>query len=237
MTTRSMTRTLPALVAVSLLALAACTSSASIQPGASTTALNPSAVIAPPASAAASTAASLAPSAAPLSSPEPSVAASSGPTAVPTAIDPCQLVTKDEANKLAAASFADGKEEENKNHLRNCTYGAQTKNVFMVDVLQAPDAATAKAAEAGVKAEFENSAAKGKMSVQEIAQYKGDPNTDCAILRVPSNALQINGIAMYCVKGAVFTGFSDLKFGSAAPGANDVETQMDTVLGRIPLIG
>src|SRR5512140_600877 len=83
----------------------------------------------------------------------PAVPAAASATSAPaqaggpasTSLDPCQLITSQEASQLAGASFGAGVESTEVGGLKMCTYGAQTTNVFLVEVIQAADAATAQA--------------------------------------------------------------------------------------------
>src|SRR5262249_9205232 len=124
-------RTSVALVAISALAVAGCSSSAASP--APTTASSQAAVLP-------SIAASVADTPPPSTQPSPSAEsspvaeASGGPTAVPTSIDPCQLITKEEAGQLAGTTFGAGEESETSGHAKLCVYGGQTKNVFTVTV-------------------------------------------------------------------------------------------------------
>ncbi len=61
-----------------------------------------------------------------------------------TSLDPCEVITSKEASTLAGASFGAGVESVTSGGGNFCTYGANTKNVFMVFVGQAADIATAK---------------------------------------------------------------------------------------------
>ena len=76
-------------------------------------------------------------------SPSPTAPAQLTPSPSANAnLDPCQLVTQQEASQLAGTTFAAGKEEAISSASSMCTYGAQTLNVFTVLVAVAPDAAT-----------------------------------------------------------------------------------------------
>src|ERR1039457_4982289 len=74
----------------------------------------------------------------------PAPAPATSTSATPTNLDPCQLVTQDEASSLAGATFGPGKEESTGGG-KECVYGSQTTNVMDIIVAQAPDAATAQA--------------------------------------------------------------------------------------------
>jgi len=227
---RSTSRAFLALLATSALGFAACTSSGS--PGPSLPALPSLAVVAPPP-------ASEAPSTAPAASdtPQPSDAETEGPSAVATNIDPCQLITNADAGTLAGTTFGAGKESVTKGNAKICTYGAQTKNVFMVVVAIAPSADEAKAQEASIKAEYEKQAAEAgpnALKVSELPNFAS--NTDAVVLQFgPLQGLPVQGIAIYLLRGTTFFGFSDLSVGGKTPSADDVKAKaMDVLTNKLP---
>ncbi len=57
----------------------------------------------------------------------------------PENLDPCQLVTQDEASTLAHATFGPGKEETISASGKECVYGYQTTNVMDIIVAQAAE--------------------------------------------------------------------------------------------------
>lgn len=228
--------TLAALLASSAVVASACTSSGST-PAPSTTSspvaiVPPSiggAVVPPPSANATDTPA-------PSDSGEPGANASTLPSAVPTDIDPCQVITADEAGQLAGATFAAGKEEETSGHARICTYGSNTPNVFMVIVAIAPDVATAKAAEAAAEQDLKDNA----QSFGVPFHVKKLPNfadqTDAVILDGSASlgGQSISGRGIYLLRGTTFVGFNDLVRGKPAPSEDDMTTEATTVLGRVP---
>src|ERR1700726_4854431 len=66
-------------------------------------------------------------------SPSPTAPAQVTPSASAN-LDPCQLVTQQEASQLAGTTYAAGKKESISSASSMCTYGAQTLNVFTVEV-------------------------------------------------------------------------------------------------------
>jgi hypothetical protein len=178
------------------------------------------------------------PTATPIATAPPTAAPTASQTAVPTSYDPCQLVTASEASSLAGVTYAAGKEEVFTGNGKGCVYGAETVNVFMVEVAVAADAATAQAdwatEEAEVKSKLD-SAAKGagiSVSISDISLSGAD------MAAVASGGTDISGVkiaasVIYFLKGAVFVSFSDLVLGKAAPAASDMENEASTVLGRI----
>src|SRR6185437_12140436 len=75
-------------------------------------------------------------------SPSPTPAATATGT---TTVDPCQLVTQQEASQLTGVSYGPGKLEVDSAISRRCIYGAQTKHVFEVIFVQGASADQAKA--------------------------------------------------------------------------------------------
>ena len=173
---------------------------------------------------------------APSGSDEPGASASDLPSAVPTDIDPCQVITADEAGQLAGATFAAGKEEETSGHARICTYGANTTNVFMVIVAIAPDVATAKAAEKDAEQDLKDNAQSFGVPVNVTKLPDFADQTDAVILDGSASLAgeTISGRGMYLLRGTTFVGFNDLVRGKQAPSADDMKAQATTVLSRVP---
>lgn len=176
-------------------------------------------------------------------SPEPSGSAPAQltPSATSNAnLDPCQLVTQQEASQLAGASFAAGKEETISSGAKMCTYGAQTLNVFMVEVAVAPDAATAQAQwaqeEAQAQANLQQFVAQAGANVTLQAgdiTLSGADKAAAATSTATISGQTISISAIYVLKGAVFFTFSDLVLGKAAPTLAQMQTQAGTVLSRV----
>jgi hypothetical protein len=157
---------------------------------------------------------------------EPSLA-----TGAPTSIDPCQLVTTQEASQMAGVTYPAGKESTTSGGGKMCTYGYQTADVFEVIVGQAPDKATAQAGLAQAKADIEKQA-------NNIAKFTELPSfADGAAYYTGSfsiSGVRINAGAFYALKGLVFFGFSDLSNLHPAPSVSALEAQATTILGRLP---
>jgi hypothetical protein len=160
--------------------------------------------------------------------------ASTAPSGVPTSIDPCQLVTSQEAGALAGASFGPGKETTLSGNGRMCTYGYQTKNVFEVIAAVAPDEATAKQQEAQAEAELKANAAKLNQGLNITQLPAFAPNTDAVLLELKPNTIGVAGRAIYVLHGTEFFGFSDLVLGGAAPSVDAMKAQAMTAISRLP---
>jgi hypothetical protein len=224
------TRATRALVVLTAVSLAACSSStASGTTGAAIQLTQPSLAV---------LIASSAPTPEPTTSTTPSEAAAESPgaTAVPTTIDPCQVVTPEEASTLAGAKFGPSSATTMSNNGKLCMYGQQGLS-FNVIVTAAPDAATAKAEEPAFKAEIERAAADaglGNMKLTEIPDFQ--PGIDAAVLSGTATVggTKVEGIALYALKNAVLLALTDLAFGGTAPTAAAMEDEAKVALGRLP---
>ena len=165
----------------------------------------------------------------------PSASASANPN-----LDPCQLVTQQEASQLAGTTYAAGKKEALSSASSLCTYGAQTLNVFTVIVAVAPDATTAQAdwaqeeakAQAGVKQLVAEAGGTVSLKAGDITLPGADKAaTAIATANISGHTLNIS--AIYVLKGAVFFTFADLVAGNPAPTASAMAAQATTVLTRV----
>ena len=156
-------------------------------------------------------------------------------TAVPTALDPCQLITQQEASTLAGASYGPGLEGTLSGNGKTCVYGSETKNVFFIEVIQAPDVATANAGEASYIAEVNaniNKLAKAGLNVSQVPSYADGAITGQFSTSI--SGVSFSGIAFAFRKGTVFFGFSDIVVGTPAPSLDQMKLMGNTVLGRLP---
>ena len=150
-------------------------------------------------------------------------------------LDPCQLIDSQEASAYANASFGAGVEETISDGAKMCTYGAETTNVFLVEVAQAPDVATAKAYKADFLAMLQANAqqlASGGLNVTELPNFADGATMGQLSLTIARQT--INGSAIGVLKGTVFFGFSDVVRGGAAPSSTAVQSEATTLLGRLP---
>ena len=155
-------------------------------------------------------------------------------------LDPCQLVTQQEASQLAGVSFGAGTEQTISSGAKMCVYGGKTLNVFTVEVAVAADVATAQAAwaqeEAQAQAGMQQLVAQSGASVTLSAGEITLPGADKAATAIASGNIQgqtLNISAIYVLKGAVFFTFADLALGKPAPPASAMAAQAETVLTRV----
>ena len=158
------------------------------------------------------------------------------PSAVATDIDPCQLITADEASKLVGVTFGPGKAATSSNHVRNCVYAGPGPNLFTIEVAVAPDEATAKAAEAATEKDLQD---QGKQMADlglKVTKLPGfAPNTDAALLEGSvTSPVAMDARALLLLRGTTFVGFSDIAVGGKAPSQQAMEDEATTVLGRLP---
>jgi hypothetical protein len=188
-----------------------------------------------------------APTVAPIPTTIPSPTVTSNPTIAPTgtstpqltatatSLDPCLLIDSQEASSLAGTSFGAGTEGTIPGGGKTCTYGSQSKNIFFVEVVQAPDTATADAAEkqflSDLQANLQQLSSEG-LKVTQLPDFADGAVT--AQANLSAGGVNINGSAFGFRKGTIFFGFSDVAVGSAAPNSAALQTEATTVLGRLP---
>lgn len=210
--------------------VAACSSSAapSTEPSQSVLAATPVVTSAPVTEAPATPTAVATPMSSAADTSAPSALAA---TAVPTSLDPCKLVTAQEASQLAGATYTTGKEETTQGNGRFCWYGAQTTNVFEVVVAQAPDAATLQAEKTAALAKIQQGAT-GPAKTTMLTGI-GDEAAFLSLSQTISGQT-LNGSGIYVVKGLVFFAIVDIVLGKPAPSSAAMQAQAQTVITRLP---
>jgi hypothetical protein len=171
----------------------------------------------------------------------PSAAASPSPPTL-ASLDPCKLVTAQEASQLSGTTYDAGVEQTADNGARECIYSRQSLSVFVVMVNVATDAATAEADWATTEADAQS-------GLQQLAGSEGAsvglqagnitlPGANEAATAAASGAIggnhTLNISAIYVLKGAVFFMFSDLVLDKSAASASAMATLAATTLTRIP---
>lgn len=206
----------------------------------------PSAVASALASAAAASPASDAPSEAPTDTPVATSPASSDeppsesplPSAVATDIDPCQLVTKEDASAFVGTTFGAGKESTTESNLRICTYAAPGPNLFQVQVAIAPDEATAKAAEAAAEQDLDSQAqdmANLGLTVTKLPNFAA--GTEAALMqgKLSQAGVSIAARAMLLLRGTTFLAFSDVAVGGGQPPSEQaMKDEANELLAKVP---
>ncbi len=167
----------------------------------------------------------------------PTSAASNLPnqSAPSTPLDPCVLITSQEAGTIAGTTFGTGLEGSISAEAKTCTYGSQTTNVFFIEVAQAPDIATAQADKAQFLADLQANLAQlttAGLNITELPNFAD--GATMATVSISTGGETINGGAIGFLKGTIFFGFSDEVVGNAAPGSAALQAEATTVLGRLP---
>ena len=168
----------------------------------------------------------------------PSSSSSSSASGVAvTHLDPCKLVTRAEASKLAGANLSAGKEESN-NGSKSCAYGGQTTNVFTVEVVQGTSASEANAQwteqQARAQEALKKSVPAGISVKLDTKQLSGLGDRAAAVqasTKIAGQTFSVSGI--YVLKGATFFAFQDLALGRGPVSESDMKDEAKTVLGRI----
>jgi hypothetical protein len=175
-------------------------------------------------------------------SPSPSDTPTSPPTtAKATTLDPCELVTAAEASQLSGVTFGPGLEETTGTNGtgKRCTYGAQTKNVFFVQVGADGSPAAAQADWATEEAEADADIAKSLPPELNATVAKTDLTGlgDRAATGSLSESLSgqtININAIYMLKGSNFLAFGDSTLNAPAATLADLKMQASVSLDRMP---
>ena len=157
-------------------------------------------------------------------SPTPDVTATA--TGAATTVDPCQLVTPQEASQLTGASYGPGKLEVASAISRRCVYGYQTKHVFEVIFVQGASADQAKAYADQLRAEAEQQFG-GQVAMSQLSGV-GD---DAEQLHANGSGIDISGL--YVRQDKYGLALVDVALGKAAS-ISALKAQAQTSLGRLP---
>jgi hypothetical protein len=156
------------------------------------------------------------------------------PTATQGPLDPCMLLPASEASTLAGASYGPGVEDNSPGGLKRCVYGAQTMNVFTVELAQAADVNAAKAAKAQFLSDLKTNLA--QLTSEGFVITEMPDFADGAVLATVSvtvDGVSYNGSAIGFLKGTIFFGFADFLAGGPAPDSTALQNEATTVIGRL----
>jgi hypothetical protein len=155
--------------------------------------------------------------------------------AVNTQLDPCELINSQEASTLVGTTFGEGIETTTHDNLKICTYGSPSANLLTVEVVQAPDVATAQADKAQFLADLQSSMqdlTNQGLNVTQLPNFAD--GAVAANANVSGGGVSLSGNAFGFLKGTVFFGFSDLAIGGASPTDAAMQAEAQTVLGKLP---
>jgi hypothetical protein len=155
----------------------------------------------------------------------------SSPQGQPNALNPCQLVTQDEASVLAHSSFGPGKLEGNAIR-HECVYGAQTPNVLDVFVLQGATTGDAQTEWNQLLAEAKQAAGQAANLITLTPESGLADRAEWVELNL--SAIHVSGRGLAFLSGSVGVYMVDLVRDGAAPSRTAMTAQAQTVLSRLP---
>jgi len=138
---------------------------------------------------------------------------------------PCQLVPQQEASALAGASFGPGQLESENASSSRCTYGGNTKNVFLVIVARASSVAEAQAQRDELRSQAETQLG-GKLNVAKVSGVGDDAESITGSL----SSIGVNVSGLYVLKGALGFALVDEVQGGAAPTTQALIDETNKVL-------
>jgi hypothetical protein len=157
----------------------------------------------------------------------PTTSATATASAAATTVDPCQLVTQQEASTLTGVSYGPGKLEVGGSATsRRCVYGYQTRHVFTVIIVQAASADDAKAYAATLRAQAQHDLG-AQVTLKQVTGIGDDAET----LRGNRAGIDVSGL--YVLSGAYGLALVDVTLGHAA-GLDVLTAQAQTALDRLP---
>jgi hypothetical protein len=166
------------------------------------------------------------------SSAPPSTKASRAAGATRTTLDPCRLVTREEASTMSHASFGPGLEQ-GPSTARRCVYGAQTANVLTVVVAAASSDADAQAHWDELLTEAQQGLSEAPAGSVDLTPQSGVGDR-AEWVELDLSALHVSARGLAFLGGSVGVYMIDLVRDGAAPSRPDMTDQANTVLGRLP---
>jgi hypothetical protein len=166
------------------------------------------------------------------SSAPPSTHASIAAGATRTTLDPCRLVTQDEASAMAHVKFGPGLEERSSG-ARRCVYGSQTANVLTVFAAAASSADAAKASWDQLLAQAQQGLSDAPAGSVNLTPESGIADR-AEWVELDLSALDVSARGLAFLSGSTGVYLIDLVRGGAAPSRSDMTDQANTVLGRLP---
>ena len=166
------------------------------------------------------------PASAPATTPAPGSSGSQS-----TTINPCDLVTQDEASQLTHVSYGPGELETDSNASRRCVYGSQTHNVFEVILAQAATVEEAKAVKDDLLAQARQS------DIPLPLKHVSGVGDDAQAVKenVSAGGVNICVSAIYVLSGTVgFALVDETNNAGGCPSTAALTDQAQTVISRLP---
>jgi hypothetical protein len=149
-----------------------------------------------------------------------------------TTLDPCKLVTREEASAMAHASFGPGKEQ-GPSTAPECIYGAQTKNVLTVVAAAAPSADSAKAHWNQLLTEAQQGLSAAPAGSVKLTPQSGVGDR-AEWVEADLSAIHVSARGLAFLNGNVGVYMIDLVLDGTAPSRPAMTDQANTVLDRLP---
>jgi hypothetical protein len=158
--------------------------------------------------------------------------ASSSSDAKATSLDPCRLVTREEASALANAPFGPGVEQGPRT-ARRCIYGGQTANVLTVVVAAASSDAAAQAHWNQLLAEAQQGLSEAPTGSVKLTPQAGLADR-AEWVELDLSAIHVSARGLAFLNSNVGVYMIDLVRDGAAPSRPALTDQANTVLSRLP---
>jgi hypothetical protein len=149
-----------------------------------------------------------------------------------TTLDPCKLVTREEASAMAHASFGPGLEEGARSG-RRCVYGSQTANVLTVFAAAAPSADAAKAHWDQLLTQAQQGLSEAPAGSVTLTPQSGLADR-AEWVELDLSAIHVSARGLAFLSGSTGVYMIDLVRDGAAPSRSDMTDQANTVLSRLP---
>jgi hypothetical protein len=156
---------------------------------------------------------------------------SSSPQGQANTLNPCQLVTQDEASALAHSTFGPGKLEGNTVR-HECVYGAQTPNVLDIFVLQGASTDDAQTEWNQLLAQAKQAAGQASNLITLSPESGIADRAEWVELNLAS--IHVAGRGLAFLSGTVGVYMVDLVRDGAAPSRSAMTAEAQTVLSRLP---
>jgi hypothetical protein len=157
---------------------------------------------------------------------------SSSSDAKATSLDPCHLVTREEASALANATFGPGLEQGPRT-ARRCVYGAQTANVLTVVVAAASSDAAAQAHWDRLLTEAQQGLSEAPAGSVKLTPQSGLADR-AEWVELDLSAVHVSARGLAFLDGNVGVYMIDLVRDAPAPSRPALTQQAQTVLSRLP---
>jgi hypothetical protein len=165
----------------------------------------------------------------PVTTTTPTITASAPPSAAAGTLDPCLLVTSQEASALSGITFVGAGEEKTiAANSKQCIYGNQGSYIFTVGVIQAPSAAEAQAGEQEAVA-FIESQLEYSLKVTQVPSF-ADGGVE--IQGMPQAG--VSASAIYALHGTIAFGFATVGVNHPVPTNAAMLPVAAVMLSRLP---